>query len=328
MTTDYAAKTITITVRLDFYQASGQAPDSNLVGDIVKAIEAAWNGHKFKCFDVIIRVDAQAIVRRSAARPDAVDVRLDNSRIMARSHVHGAGGADHLSDDPAQRVEPGRDLNDPAGTTWGKYTDPQVWVHEFGHVVGLHDNYDPTDNSQTLPGARRDLMFSQGLPISAEMITRLIRRNNTNNQVDESLIKCPLSFDAGPASVNVILIEVRSLTIHAYTCDYDPPSGDPARRPRPIDWKGTAGASGSYNVPFFGVAGSYSGPIAFSSEADTPYSFALTSPTGSIEFGGTYTWGTKGVPVNVGPMTLFGVPSSAVGLGLYPVFSEGAAECP
>jgi hypothetical protein len=327
MTVDYAAKTITVTARIDFYQSGGTRVSQSTIDAIVAAIEAAWNGHKFKCFNVIVHVNATAIQVRSGARPDAVDIRLDSSRLRALSRVVGTGTGNFLSDDPADRVQPGRDLSDPNGTTWGRYTDPAVWPHEFGHVLGLDDNYDQADNSQVLPGARRDMMFSQGLEVSAEMITRVVRRNN-HGQLDESRIKCPLSMDAGPASLNLVLVEIKDLTIHAYTCDYDPPSGDQNHVPRPISWKGTGSLSGSYNIPVLGGSGSFSGPITFTSEAEKPYSFTLTSSSGSATFGGTYRWTTMGVPVNIGPMTLGGVSSAMVGLGLYPVFSEGASECP
>jgi hypothetical protein len=327
MTVDYGAKTITLTARIDFYQQNGTRPPQETIDRIVATIEAAWNGHKFKCFDVIVRVDARTAQSRSVVRGDAVDVRLDNSRLRARSGVSGDGPGHVLSDDPADRVQPGRDLSSRAGTTWGRYTDPSVWSHEFGHVLGLDDNYDPADNSRVVPGARRDMMFSQGLEVSAEMITRVVRRNN-HGQLDESRIVCPLSFDAGPASVNLILIEINDLTFHAYACDFDPPSGDPNHAPRPISWTGTGSLSGSYNIPVFGGSGGFSGPIAFSSQAEAPYTFTLTSSSGSADFGGTYRWGTQGVPVNIGPLTLGGVSSNLVGLGLYPIFTEGAPECP
>ena len=330
MHVDYAARVINITARVDFYQSGGTAPDANIVAGIVKAITDAWNGHKFKCFSVVVSVDARTTISKAGVRPDAVDVKLDRSRLRALSHVLGAASNNYLSDDPADRQTSGRETGaetmDP--TTWGKYTDANVWAHEFGHVLGLHDSYDPSDNSKVLPGAQTDMMYSQQYPISAEMITRIIRRNNTG-QLDESKIKCPLSMDAGPASVNMFFIEVSGLGMHAYTCDFDAPSDDPARKAKPISWTGQASGSGTYNNPVFGSSsGSYTGPIAFSSEANVPYKFSLVSPSGHIDFGGTYRWGTKGVPVNIGSMTLFGVPSSAVGLGLYPVFSEGASECP
>lgn len=327
MSVDYGAKTITLTARIDFYQNSGTRPNQGTIDAIVATIEAAWNGHKFKCFDVIVRVDARAAQSRAVVRPDGVDVRLDNGRLRARSGVSGTGPGNILSDDPADRVQPGRDLSNPAGTTWGRYTDPSVWAFEFGHVLGLDDNYDPADNSQLVAGARRDMMFSQGLDVSAEMITRAVRRNN-RGRLDESRVVCPLSLDAGPASVNLILVELNDLTVHAYTCDFDAPPGDPNRAPRPISWNGIASLRGSYNIPVLGGSGSFSGPIIFLSQAEVPYSFTLSSPTGSAEFGGAYRWGTKGVPVNIGPLTLGGVPSNLVGLGLYPVFSEGAPECP
>jgi hypothetical protein len=327
MTVDYGAKTITLTARLDFYLDGPNRVSQTTIDAIVRAIEGAWNGHKFKCFKVIVRVDARAAQGRAGVRADAVDVRLDATRLRARSRVAAAATGNHLSDDPADRIEPGRDPAGPPGTTWGRYTDPVVWAHEFGHVLGLDDNYDRTDGSRLLPGARRDMMFSQGLDVSPEMITRVVRRNN-RGQLDEARVLCPLTMRAGPASLNLLLIELRDLQVHAYACDYDPPSSDPAHAPRPTSWNGDASLSGSYNIPVLGGSGSYSGSFTFTSQPEVRYSFTLTSPTGSAEFGGKYRWTTRGVPESIGPLELGGVRSDLVGLGLYPVFTEGAPECP
>lgn len=330
MTVDYPGKTITIKARIDFYQAAGTRPDPTLVKSIVDAITAAWNGHKFKCFNVVVEVDAGTVNGKPAVRGNAVDIKLDNRRIKAHSKVVGTSGGDVLSDDPANRLTPGRETGAEtmSPTSWGKYTDSSVWAHEFGHVLGLDDNYDHTDGSKVVPGAPKDIMFSQGFEVSAETITKLVRRNNTG-QLDENRIRCPLSMDAGPASINVFFLEVKDLTVEAYTCDYDAPSVDPARRPAPTSWTGTASGTGSFN---FGPLGSGSsgatGAIAFTSEAEKEYAFSLVTAGGSIDFAGTYRWGTHGVPVNIGPLKLFGTSSSAVGLGLYPVFTEGAPECP
>ena len=325
---DYTAKTITVTAHIDFYQTNGVLPEDTIVRDIVKAITDAWNGHKFKCFAVVVKVDAKIVANKSKVRSNAVDIKLENSRVNAFSHLGGSGTANYLSDAPGDRVD--ADPASPSPTTWGKYTDPSVWPHEFGHILGLHDNYDEKDNSILLDGAQRDMMFSQGLPVSAEMITRMIRRNN-KGELDESKVKCPISMDAGPSSVNAILIEIHDLGMHAYTCDYDAPSDDPdpKYKPKPIAWKGDAHGAGSYDLQAFGkYSGSFSGPISFSAEPNVKYHFSLSSPTGSIEFGGTYRWDANGLPIHLGSMTLFGYPSSTVGLGLYPVFTEGASECP
>jgi hypothetical protein len=331
MKVDYTAKTITITAHIDFYQTTGTLPEADIVSNIVKAVTAAWNGHKFKCFAVVVKVDAKIVASKSAVRPDAVDIKLDNSRLNAFSHVLATSTPNTVSDAFGDRIDPYRETGPETTppTTWGKYTDSAVWPHEFGHILGLHDGYDPANNANALPGAQMDLMFSQGYPITAELITRVVRRNNDHGQLDESKVKCALSMDAGPASINAFLIEVHGLGVHAHTCDYDPPSDDPTRQPLPITWNGKGYGSGVRRLPgLVTYAGSYEGPIAFTSQADVPYSFDLVSPTGTIQFGGTYTWDSHGVPISVGSMTLFHFESSAIGLGLYPVFTEGAAECP
>lgn len=324
MVTDYTAKTITLTARIDFYDSS-TTPQQSVVSGIVKAIESRWNGFKFKCFTVIVKVDAGIVASKSAVRPNAVDIRLDSGRVEIRSGVTALQTGNYLSDNPGDRLEPVR-TSGAGGSAWSASALPAVFAHEFGHVVGLDDNYLDSNPLQTLPNANKDMMFSHKEPMSGEMITRVVRRNNTNGQLDESKVKCPLTMDAGPASIAVFVVTVDGLFVHAYACDYDPPSSDPSRRPKPISWTGTAGVSGSYSSPMGSASGAFQGPISFQSEAHVR--FAFSPAPGNLDFTGIYGWTPDGLPAAYEPLTLNGAPSWSVGLALMPSFKHGAAECP
>jgi len=195
---DYDAREITITVAMAFYSRSCPAGTSCAVSPadvarIIAAIELYWNGFNYKCFKVVVRVTPRTVQSQADAGPDEVDVGLDSTPVSGiRSYVRAEGNPDqYQSDDPAARVRPQHDPSH--ATTWAAQTEfPAIWAHEFGHILGLQENYDPNDNRQVLPGASEDLMFASRFGVvSQEMIDRVVRRSG---QVDEQKMKCGYQF--------------------------------------------------------------------------------------------------------------------------------------
>jgi hypothetical protein len=197
--TDYDARVITVTVAMAFYSRSCSAGTSCAVSaaDIARitaAIELYWKGFNYKCFKVVVKIVPRAVASQAEAGPAEVDVGLDYTPMSGvRSFVRAVGEPDqYLSDDPAARVRPQHDPSEP--TTWAAQTDfPTIWAHEFGHILGLQDNYASNDNTKLLPGAAEDLMYaSRRAYVSQEMIDRVVRRSG---KVDEKKMKCGYQFE-------------------------------------------------------------------------------------------------------------------------------------
>ena len=197
--TDYDARLITVTVAMAFYSRSCSAGTSCAVSAadiarIVGAIEHYWKGFNYKCFKVVVKVVPRTVASQAEAGPAEVDVGLDYTPMSGvRSFVRAVGEPDqYLSDDPAARVRPQHDPSQP--TTWAAHTEFEtIWAHEFGHILGLQDNYDSNDNTKLLPGAAEDLMYaSRRAYVSQEMIDRVVRRSG---KVDEKKMKCGYQFE-------------------------------------------------------------------------------------------------------------------------------------
>ncbi|MBI4260167.1 MAG: hypothetical protein HY658_06335 [Actinobacteria bacterium] len=316
---DYEAKTITVTVRLAFYMPTG-APFVDLVNQVTGEILRQWSGHRFKCFDFKVQIEARAVQSIDQVGEDEVDVRLDASKTYVRSAVWTTGSQEHTSDSPDDRRVPGRwDPEDANGriTNWWVY-DQGAWAHEFGHVLGLQDNY-VEETGGLKPGALYDTMYDAVFPVSPEMITRLVRRSG---EVDESKVKCPMTVTAGPVDVITPLASIEGLYFHTYTCDYEPPTSDPARMPKPITFVGEGGYSGSY----LGVRGTTGHDVKWTfRERLAPTQIVINRGAKlTAEFDWTPRFlliTRKGMLINgVDARTIFGVP-------LYAVTFDGAQEC-
>lgn len=198
---DHDAKTITATVNLAFYNRScGRGLSCELpaedVARIVKAIETMWNnGSKVRCYEFKVDVKARSVGSQSESGQTEVDIGLDYGPVPVRAFVHGAkhgsGASDHLSNAPDQRVEA---AHDPAGpTTWPSNTYDQTYAHEFGHILGLDDNYDTNRPGFPLPGASDDLMFRKQGTVTDEMVKRVVERSG---QVDLKDLRCGWTTNA------------------------------------------------------------------------------------------------------------------------------------
>jgi hypothetical protein len=191
---DDVKKTITVTVKLAFYNRSCSAAASCDVStadvtNIVKAIEGMWNtGHMVRCYTFSVMVKARTVGSQSEAGHDEIDVGLDYSPVpvamITRGAHHVTTVANPLSNSPNDRVEAFHDPNAP--TTWVARTWDQSYAHETGHILGLDDNY--VNGGRSLyPGATEDLMFRNQGYVTDEMVKRVVERSGQVNLKD---LKC------------------------------------------------------------------------------------------------------------------------------------------
>lgn len=201
---DHDKKTITVTVNLAFYNrscgpaVSCETPAAD-VGRIVKAIEDMWNtGQKVKCYTFSVKVNARTVGSQSEAGQSEVDIGLDYGPVPVKAFVRGALNvatvSDPLSNSPDERIDAVHDPDAP--TTWPSKTYDQTYAHEFGHILGLDDNYDKTNAGQLYPGGSEDLMFRKQGDVTGEMVKRVVERSG---QVDLKDLKCGWNYkDATP----------------------------------------------------------------------------------------------------------------------------------
>ena len=197
-TVDHVAKRITATVKIGFYNRScvagaSCAADAESVARIVKSIEDMWNtGLKVKCYTFQVKVDARSVGSQSDVGRDRIDVGLDYGPVplkgyvaFVRGEVSGGGDSKPLGNSPGDRIDA---VHDPAApTTWPAKTYEQTYAHEFGHILGLDDNYDKNNTAILPPGLSEDLMFRKQGVVTEEMVKRVVERSG---QVDLKDLKC------------------------------------------------------------------------------------------------------------------------------------------
>ena len=198
---DHDQKTITATVKLAFYNRScgnGQSCEASAadVARIVRAIETMWNtGQKVKCYTFQVKVDARSVGGQSDAGQGEIDVGLDYGPVPIRAFVHGehhvSTTTNPLSNSPDDRVDPVHDPSSP--TTWPSRTYDQTYAHEFGHILGLDDNYDPARSGFPVAGTSDDLMFRKQGDVTGEMVKRVVERSG---QVELKDLQCGWTTNA------------------------------------------------------------------------------------------------------------------------------------
>jgi hypothetical protein len=213
---NHKKKTITATVKIQIYLsdcASGGGycgiSDTTIAGYIEQNIKEAWNGHHYKCYQLIFDVSVTVVSDRFEVSGNGVGVLVDRSDLQgvrsdtrstvastARSALPGAWE----SNDPADRLEVTNSIVSPS--TWS-YPPRQnyTYAHEFGHVIGLDDYYDSSNNLYA--GAPDDLMNKSGSKtISQETIDRAVERNGDRmvdtdgKAADPNKLQCDLTFKA------------------------------------------------------------------------------------------------------------------------------------
>ena len=274
---DYAAKTITVTVRVvvspneitDIYQTLYPSPRHEQAWlEAARRIEAdirrVWSGLTFKCFKFIVEPHVRSTFTHGA-QADEIPVELDAAiypggtgitgegrpgSAQGGSRVIGVGTGSYLSDAPSDRVDQ-FDGSTPVTSVWPFYGTPGTYAHEFGHFLGLDDNFNPV-TGELRSGAAPDLMYRGNFAVSPETVTKVIRRSG---EVDESTIKCPFTIDHEDDTFGLPMFIAAGvqLTIgfHAWACDYDPPSTDSDRR-KPIEVNVKLRLSGGVNAGPFG----------------------------------------------------------------------------
>jgi len=203
---DHSAKTITATVALAFYRAGcaagtscyGQAASGAVgaaeVARIVQSIEKMWNaGLKVKCYQFVVKVVPRSVGNQAEAGRSEIDIGLDYGPIptngpvaFVRGEVTGNQQKQNIvGNTPDDRINA---VHDPgAPTTWPASTYEQVYAHEFGHIMGLDDNYLPSNPKLLAPGASEDLMFRKQGVVTDEMVKRVVDRSGQVNLKD---LKC------------------------------------------------------------------------------------------------------------------------------------------
>lgn len=173
--------------------AHGRVPDCNTSAtDIAKAIkkdiEGVWNGHTYRCYRLIFMVDVTVTTGRTAVDKNRVGVRVDRSASNSRSFVDptiSSGVHNPLNDrwesnDPSDRIDPDNGTLHPS--TWEWPPEYHVYAHEFGHVLGLDDQY-VEGTWEPKPGAPRDIMWSHGTgDVDQTTIDRVVERNRDRLQ--------------------------------------------------------------------------------------------------------------------------------------------------
>lgn len=207
---DDTAKTITATVKMAFYKrgcpvstsCASSAADEASIARIVAAIEKMWNtGQKVRCYTFSVKVDARSISSQSEAGKNEVDIGLDSSPevlggyvAITSGQVHGDQSSNPLGNTPDDRIDVAHDPDNPS--TWPESTYDQVYGHEFGHVLGLEDNYQKNNTGQLVTGASEDLMFRKQGVVTQEMVNRVIDRSGV---VKPNNLKCGWSITRSSA---------------------------------------------------------------------------------------------------------------------------------
>jgi hypothetical protein len=226
-TVDHAAKTITVSVRLEIYSGCGGNPVGSpadqaaackgvasqvtqFLADKIRAqIESVWNKpYYYRCYRLIVQIDIKLGSDKASVDPDRIAVQIDPSPGDVRNFVESdSHSSNYNSDNPADKVDPSN--NGAYDTTWseGAQGSKSTYAHEFGHVIGLSDTYhDTTDSngktsSTPYPDAPTDLMSTYNATnIAPSTIQHLVRRNfpvmhdTAGNSVSDADLKCDVTL--------------------------------------------------------------------------------------------------------------------------------------
>jgi hypothetical protein len=218
--TDDTAKIITATVRITITPACtpGQlaaargpaaAARCHVTDEIARAIkeniEKVWNGHQYYCYDVVVKVDVKVDDTLNPPDPtDRVLVRIDQSPVYLRNFVSASEGAGATWDgnSPSDQLTP---QNSGAGSSLWRYpavrpgiNTPNLYAHEAGHVMGVHDTYedyvgsDGKVHSRPKAGAAVDVMNSTAAGnVDPATSNRLIERAG----IKKTDLKCNYQID-------------------------------------------------------------------------------------------------------------------------------------
>jgi hypothetical protein len=268
--TAHSKKSIDVVVRIDFIlrdEATGALQDFRRaeLPNAIKAVEARWSGHKFKCYDFNVKIDWKIVADRDSVRANALDVVLwEGLPGYATTICDGPDEEKSMSDDPADALVPKR----------GGFWNETIWdlgvakmAHEVGHVLGLGEGYTGEGTATTpIPGHPADIMANPNNPVLPSTITRLVRRHYGPSF--EKAMKCPLGLRFGPSRFDLLLASLDDIRLDAKAPRYDPPTADPEAPPEPTKFEGEFNAAGEYLTRF-------ELPWAASGQATRPVKFQL-----------------------------------------------------
>jgi hypothetical protein len=341
---DHAKREIKIAVRLTFWSRRMDRREvAQTAAEMVGYMRAGWRNLWFKCYRVVLDL-VWSVSNEGEFPDDALDVELVDTLLFFRSQVAVEKVTDQvLSDKPENRHDPIRG-GESRRTTWWSGANAYTVLHELGHILGLHDGYDHKTD-EALPNHPKDMMASWNGALTPQMITKILRRHG----LDLSAIKCPITLDAGPSTFDLgALGRIENMRVHAWACDYDPPTSDPApERAGGAEFEGRITYVGDARIwgDVAGAIGAHppGGPV------DAPVKGSMGAgddlwlrhqvpgnPDYSWILGENLRWSVDGLPYIDGPLQLA---SSRVGPGastaLYPPgpplmarFKHGAEECP
>jgi hypothetical protein len=217
---DDTAKIITADVRITITPActpgqlaAARAPAAaarcHVTDEIARAIkdniEKVWNGHQYYCYDVVVKVDVKVVDSLNPPDPtDRVLVRIDQSPVYLRNFVSASenSGATWDGNSPNDQLTP---QNNGAGSSLWRYpavrpgiNSPNLYAHEAGHVMGVHDTYedytgsDGKLHSRPRSGAAVDVMNSTAAGnVDQATINRLAERAG----IKKTDLKCNYQID-------------------------------------------------------------------------------------------------------------------------------------
>lgn len=338
---DYSGHKITVTVDLTFFGNCGGndicAEATRLAaGNIVNSILADWNGHRYKCWPFIVKINDRVVDTVDQTPAGSMPILLSWTPVAsARAFTSVVGGSENFQSlSPQDAPQPANNPKDPS--QWPAADDTSVYTHEFGHVLGLDENYDPgapKDSQGRLipilrPGQTDDAMFAADPStthlVSEDMINRVVERSG---KVDTSKVVCPMTLNSGPSSINLILLELHDLAVHLYTCDYDLPSSDPKRPVKPMHFKGTWAGAGS----FLGSGGSAQYPVEL--DATIPQqggvlSFTVTGNGHTLTMSARFHWDQNGLLQQSEPWNIDGATTAIFSPPYVSTTTDSAPECP
>ena len=208
---DHDKREITATIRVDFWSrntSSSALKFARLYMPIINgAVEKAWSGKKFRCYTVNVKVKGTGVSEKPTSDPKVLDVELRGGAYF-RSFVISGGTDNQNSEKPEDAAIPVHSDQDHLRSAfWVPRTedapegfDSRAYAHEFGHVLGLDDNYEETGGIR--PGALDDIMNDHRKGVSAETIQKLVRRSG---KVEEKELRCGWEFAKDYGGVTLTL---------------------------------------------------------------------------------------------------------------------------
>lgn len=233
---------------------------------IGQSIKAGWDGRAFACYELKVQLATRFVQSASMVRSDEIHIRLDDAVVphaadpqrlifLVEGFVMSEGETDYLSDKPENRGDP---ITGPSGASkWPLSAPGNIYQHEFGHILGLDDNYDPSGKSKVpRPGAVQDLMFNQrDFGLSWQSVARAVRRSG----LDIDKMGCAWRYTI--LSSYIFPPPNARLGMSVILCKVPLPSADPRERLPLRSEKYVGELSGSVDFGAFG-GGRGAGPIS------------------------------------------------------------------